>query len=277
MEQVKKTLVYDDALHIEAYRFQGLAQPFPCHFHEYYVIGLVEAGERTLTCQGRAYAVGPGDVLLFNPGDSHACVQSAGALDYRALNISRPVMAELAGETAGRREPPRFTPPVLRDGEVSHCLRGLHQLVLEGSPEFGREEALLLLVSLLLDRGGPPLPCPAPACRAEVERACVYMRRHLAQRVTLDQVCRCAGLSRSTLLRAFAQAKGVTPYRYLESVRIAEARALLERGVPPAEAALRSGFSDQSHFTNCFGRFTGLSPGAYQAIFHKKEGRQREN
>ena len=72
-------------------------------------------------------------------------------------------------------------------------------------------------------------------------------------------------------LRAFAREKGVTPYNYLESLRIGEAKKLLEQGVPPAEAALRTGFSDQSHFTNYFSRFIGLSPGAYREIFTEKE------
>lgn len=29
-------------LHLEAYRFEGIVQPFPVHFHEHYVLGLVE-------------------------------------------------------------------------------------------------------------------------------------------------------------------------------------------------------------------------------------------
>ena len=37
--------------------------------------------------------------------------------------------------------------------------------------------------------------------------------------------------------------------------------------MPPAEAALRTGFSDQRHFTNFFTRFIGLSPGTYREIF----------
>ncbi len=43
-----RTVVYDDELCIEAYRFEGIVQPFPNHFHEYYVIGFVEKGERML-------------------------------------------------------------------------------------------------------------------------------------------------------------------------------------------------------------------------------------
>ena len=34
-----RTVAYDEELRLEAYRFQGLARPFPTHFHEHYVIG----------------------------------------------------------------------------------------------------------------------------------------------------------------------------------------------------------------------------------------------
>ena len=81
-----------------------------------------------------------------------------------------------------------------------------------------------------------------------------------------------AGLSKSTLLRAFTKSKGVTPYCYLENIRIGVAKKLLEQGVAPIEAALQTGFSDQSHFTNYFNRFIGLAPGVYREIFLKGDG-----
>ena len=43
-----RTVVYDAQLRLEAYRFAGIVQPFPNHFHEHYVLGLVEEGQRTL-------------------------------------------------------------------------------------------------------------------------------------------------------------------------------------------------------------------------------------
>lgn len=85
-------------------------------------------------------------------------------------------------------------------------------------------------------------------------------------------ICCHAGLSKSTLLRAFTKSKGVTPYCYLENIRIGAAKKLLEQGVAPIEADLQTGFSDQSHFTNYFNRFIGLAPGVYREIFLKGDG-----
>lgn len=93
------------------------------------------------------------------------------------------------------------------------------------------------------------------------------MEMHFKERIYLDQICRCAGLSKSTLLRAFTKSKGVTPYRYLETIRINEAKKLLAEGMTPLEAAIETGFSDQSHFSNYFNQFIGLTPGIYREIF----------
>ncbi len=272
MKKEIRTAVYDDELRIEAYRFEGIVQPFPNHFHEYYVIGSVEDGERVLSCKNQEYTVKKGDVLLFGPGDSHACVQSDdGTLDYRGLNITKEVMLDLTEEVTGKRELPGFSRTVIADEEIACCLRPLHELVMKGSCEFGKEEGLLLLISRLIQGYGQPFASCIPECRDEIETACAFMEQHYAERIHLDQICRCAGLSKSTLLRAFARSKGVTPYSYLENIRIGKAKKLLEQGVPSIEAALQTGFSDQSHFTNYFSRFIGLPPGIYREIFLDKD------
>lgn len=132
MKKEVRMVVYDDELHIEAYRFEGIVQSFPNHFHEYYVIGFMEDGERVLSCKNQEYTIKKGNVLLFNPGDNHACVQNdGGTLDYRGLNITKEVMLNLARE-------------------VTCYLQLLHELVMEGSLEFEKEKNLLLLISLLI-------------------------------------------------------------------------------------------------------------------------------
>ena len=109
MKKEVRTVVYDDELRMEAYRFEGIVQPFPSHFHEHYVIGFVEKGERVLSCRDREYVIEEGNIVLFNPGDSHACVQSdEGTFDYRGFNILKDVMFDLAEEVTGKRELPGY-------------------------------------------------------------------------------------------------------------------------------------------------------------------------
>ena len=271
MKKEIKTAVFDEELQIEAYRFEGTSQPFPNHFHEYYVIGFVERGQRCLLCRDREYSIRPGDVLLFQPGENHGCAQTGEeTLDYRGLNITKEVMEKLVKEITGQPKLPGFSHSVIRDEEINGCLHALHESMMKGSSEFDKEEQLYQLLSLLIQRYGQPFCQGIPECGQEIARACRFMEEHYRERIFLDQICREAGLSKSTLLRAFTRTKGVTPYCYLQNIRIGAARKLLEQGTAPVEAALGTGFFDQSHFTNYFNRFIGLSPGAYREIFQKK-------
>lgn len=268
MKREIRTIVFDEELRVEAYRLEGIVQPFPNHFHEYYVIGYVESGQRMLFCKNQEYIIGEGNVVLFQPGDNHACSQCDGkSLDYRGINISKEVMLDLAEEIMGERSLPGFVRNVVEDEELTCYLRPLHEMIMKGYGEFDKEENLLLLLSVLFKKYGQPFEQCIPECREEIEKACEFMKQHYSERIYLDQICRCAGLSKSTLLRAFTKTKGVTPYLYLENIRIGEAKKLLEQGVPLIDAALRTGFSDQSHFTNYFNSFIGLSPGSYRDIF----------
>ena len=272
MKKEARTVVYDDELRMEAYHFEGIVQPFPCHFHGHYVIGFVEKGERVLSCRSGEYTIGEGSIVLFNPGDSHACVQSdEGTFDYRGFNISKEVMLDLAEEVTGKRELPGLSKNVVNDEEIAGHLLPLHEMVMKGTGEFKKEETLLFLLSYLIQNYGKPFESCIRECRQEIEKACEYMTDHFAERIYLNQICRHAGLSKSTLLRAFTKEKGVTPYRYLETIRINEAKKLLSEGASPVEAAIRTGFSDQSHFTNYFNQFIGLAPGTYREIFSEKD------
>jgi len=54
---------------------------------------------------------------------------------------------------------------------------------------------------------------------------------------------------------------------YLETIRIDKAKKMLEHGVLPIDVAFKTGFTDQSHFSNLFKKFIGLTPKQYMNIF----------
>ena len=65
METFSRTIRHDEVLGLEAFCLQGYAQPFPRHFHDYYVLGFVVSGERELLCNGLNLQVFPGNLLIF--------------------------------------------------------------------------------------------------------------------------------------------------------------------------------------------------------------------
>ena len=74
-------------------------------------------------------------------------------------------MLDLAEEVTGKRELPGFSQNVIFDEEVNCYLCPLHELVMKGSNEFGKEENLLLLISLLIQQYGQPFEICIPVSR----------------------------------------------------------------------------------------------------------------
>ena len=264
----RRTARYDAELMVEAYQFQGVMQAFPSHFHEHYVVGFIERGRRNLCCKGERYVTAPGDLLLFNPGENHACEGAADQpLDYRCLNIDPDVMAKAAREIFGGESAPVFAQSVVFYCELIADLRELHSMILRGDSGVRKEERFFFLLEQLLREYAQAGAPQQPERRVEVQAVCDYLAAHFDEPVSLDVLRELAGLSKYHLLRAFTKETGITPYSYLETLRIDRAKLLLKQGETPANVAQETGFSDQSHFSNTFKRLIGLTPGQYRRIF----------
>lgn len=271
-EQEQRHIYYDAQLNIEAYNLRGIVQKFPNHFHEFFVIGFIEGGRRHLWCKNREYDVGAGDLILFNPRDNHCCAPIDGEpLDYRAVNIRPEVMERTAWEITGRRFMPHFTCNVVFHSDITHALAALYDAVLRRAPGMEKEEALFFLLEQVLeDYSAPFREEDAPVRDGRIQPLCAYMEEHFSENITLDQLAKMTSFGKSWLLRAFTRQVGVSPYRYLQTIRMERAKKLLEQGTPLIDAAALAGFSDQSHFTHYFKDFTGLTPRQYQRIFLTK-------
>lgn len=268
-EQEQRHVYYDRDLQIEAYNLSGIVQKFPNHFHEYYVIGFVEGGNRHLWCKGREYDLGAGDLILFNPRDNHFCAPMNGEiLDYRAVNISKEVMLRAVKEITGNDFVPCFTQNVVYQSEIAQSVNDLYGAVLRRAPRLEKEEIFFFLLDQVLREYVSPLEETGTVEPSrQIQTLCAYMEEHFAENITLDELLAMTSFGKSYLLRSFTKQVGVSPYRYLQTVRLEKAKKFLEEGTPPIDAANQAGFSDQSHFTNFFKEFIGLTPKQYQRIF----------
>ncbi|MBO1307578.1 AraC family ligand binding domain-containing protein [Enterococcus sp. 669A] len=278
MAQAKKEICYDPQLQIEAYTFTGVSQNFPNHFHDYYVIGLVEAGDRRLVVNQQEYTIEPGDLLTFNPYDKHSCEElAASRLTYRCFNIQKEKMQQIMREIGAEEELPHFLAPVQKQASNSEAFINLHQLVMAEQNDHEKEALFYLLMEELLQNFTSMNRVTAPAAKQEVEAVCRYLEEHYGEKITLDQLSEIAHLNKHSLVRNFTRYKGITPYRYLETLRIDQAKKLLEQGESLLSAAQQTGFYDQSHFTNYFNRLIGLTPSQYQSIFLKMKDSEEQH
>lgn len=274
--QEQRHIYYDKDLQIEAYNLSGIVQKFPVHFHEFYVIGFMEGGKRHLWCRDREYDTQCGDVILFNPRETHNCAPVAGeVLDYRAINVPVDVMDKAVQEITGRNIHLQFKDTLIPQAELALSIRELYDVIVTGSSLMVREEAFYFLIEQLLEEHMIPVE-PSRELTEAVKRMKQFLDTHFEEPVSLDTLSEISSMSRYQLLRMFTREVGVSPYRYLQSIRIAEAKLLLEQGEAIGRVALDCGFSDQSHFTNYFKSFIGITPKQYQSIFTQKRSNPDE-
>ncbi|WP_320130100.1 AraC family transcriptional regulator [uncultured Sphaerochaeta sp.] len=267
----ERHIYFDEDLLIEAYSLQGIIQEFPNHFHSFYVIGCIENGCRHLQCKGTEYTLGPGNLILFNPEDNHTCAPlGIIPLDYRALNIDMQVLEHYAYEITGKTLHPYFTQNVVIDPDLAQSLSKLYDLIVEKAQRLEKEEALyVLLEQLILQFCNENMQYPVKDV-ADFQNLQDFVDIHFAENISLDQLSGICGYSKSYLIRSFTRKMGVSPYRYLQNVRLEKAKKMLQEGNTAITAALSCGFNDQSHFANTFKRFIGLTPNQYRQIFLKK-------
>ena len=101
--------------------------------------------------------------------------------------------------------------------------------------------------------------------RWEVRKAIEVLQDTYTQQSDLDQLAKIVGLSKYYLEKVFKKATGLSPHQYLMQLRVERAKLMLAftpRSI--IDITMELGFFDQSHFTNTFKHFTGISPLAYR-------------
>jgi AraC family transcriptional regulator len=119
---------------------------------------------------------------------------------------------------------------------------------------------MALAVELLSLTNDPPAQA-SRLSNAQLQRVLAYIDANLDQPLTIDILCREAGVSSSHLRTWFKAAMDVTIHRYILRRRVEHARQLLLQGDRKlSDIALESGFSHQSHLAKWMRREFGRSP-----------------
>lgn len=268
MKKEERSIYYDIDLQVEVYEFKGIAQKFGNHFHEGYVIGIVEAGERDFVCNNKLYTLNAGDILLINPLESHGCEQFGDEdLHYFSFNISTDTMKRVMEEIDGKSSLPYFNENVIRSEEIESYLYDLRDMILSNHQDFKKEETFLFLMERLVNDYSESITVEeSEKAPEQIEKICKYLENNFFRNIALDELSLLVGFNKYYLIRTFTKVKGISPHKYLETIRIEKSKKMLEEGIPIIDVALRIGFADQSHYTNLFKALIGLTPRSYQKM-----------
>ncbi|MFZ1153666.1 MAG: DJ-1/PfpI family protein [Solirubrobacteraceae bacterium] len=202
---------------------------------------------------------------------------AAGLLDGRNATTHWAAAAELARRHPAVRVDPE--PIFLRDGDIwtsAGVTAGMDLALALLEEDLDRDAALTIArhLVLFLRRPGNQAQFSATLAAQEPVRGPLReVRRHIVESVagdlSVDSLAELANMSPRHFARSFRAETGVTPARYVESVRLEAARRALEDSAESvAVVASACGFGTAETMRRAFLRALGVGPAEYRRRFH---------
>jgi AraC family transcriptional regulator len=257
--------------------FNGRLEPTVCHERTRSEIQIAIPGERAVAeiayraADGRPQrrSMAERQISIIPPGQPHQLCWQRGA-DLTVILIAPEFLRRIAHESGMRGievvgQYGAFDPVIWHLGrELRAELRRRRQL----DAAYLQSVATVLVRHLLstyvaavrtsVESGGLP--------RFKLRRAVEYVQENMVEDISFRDVAAHLKMSAYHFARMFKQSTGESPHRYIVRCRIERAKALLsDARLPISDVAFEVGYKSQSHFTTCFGRLTGVTPGAFRA------------
>lgn len=108
---------------------------------------------------------------------------------------------------------------------------------------------------------------------SSLQQCVSYIDRHFREPVSLTDLSKRFGLSRSSFCSVFPQFAGMPLRKYIAHKRIKEAQVLIRScpGKSISQIATEVGYNDDSTFYRNFLQITGMAPSKYKTIFIRRE------
>jgi len=101
-----------------------------------------------------------------------------------------------------------------------------------------------------------------------IARCQEWIAQHYNEDAPVNAMTELSGLSERSFKRRFARATGMNPIEYVQTLRLEEAKQILETTVLPVEAVAQEvGYEDSSYFGRLFRKMVGLTPAQYRKRF----------
>lgn len=265
--------------------------PIRMHSHEFYEINIVTEGKGTHYIENNSFPIKTGDFFIIPPNIKHGYSETSG------LNIFHIILSDkfflrfqnelraIGGYTLLFNIEPKLRAnnnlkifPNISSGDFMFFnaeLSKLHKLnkaeILNETEKSIKTLNLICELSSIVTSKDFTSAAHSFVDIQQITKVLSYIDNNYNTKITLSDLCKLSNMSRSSLLNQFNATCSCSPSEYILSVRIENARKLLEdSSMSIATIAQECGFFDSSHFTKCFNQKMGVLPKTYRNSLLKK-------
>lgn len=253
------------------------------HIHRFLELAYVLDGSAVHGMNGAETQINKGDYIIIDLGAVHYYNAGSGSFEVRNLLflpefvdrmlVNAKSFTEVLNcylvKCSNGRTPLAIANRVFHDddGRIHELLERLAAEY--ESKQLGYLEVIRgLLIEIIIETMRKASPDAAGTVYSKsTERICRYISEHYREEITLSGICEETGYSVPYVSRKFREENGMTFSRYLQQMRINEARRLLaESDKKIIEIAEYIGYSDIKFFNSLFKKLTGKTPREYRRL-----------
>lgn len=229
-----------------------------------YQVFITHKGSGRFLLDGGEYIAGPNTIALLNLQKPHRYETSGELWEYEWVNFRGPSCAYYDKMI----NPEGFTIYDLRDDLT--CITRMQEIRASVTRislmDFVQTSTrILCLLDAFCSFVSEYQQRHLPDCHENIMTTVQYIDGHYMEKLTLDMLADMAFLSKYYFTRAFSRYKGMTPCKYLNSVRLSHARQLLlTTSCTVDEIGWRVGYGGSKNLIRAFSSATGSTPAQYR-------------
>lgn len=259
MIKIKKIDILD-GLELKEATFKE--KQFPTHFHDTYSIGILKNGIENLKIKDNNLIATPKTVVIINKNEIH----SNGSYNtdywtYQTINLNPDALTFLSKELNHKTDNHFIFKNLIEDEFLYNSISNFHQTNHSNSYKHISDISKYLLQNYLVE------PDDNTTNYGNWQNIILeikgLMNNNLNEKINIESIAKKYHKTSFQLIRAFKAHTGLTPIIYLTLIRLNKSKNLLTKGNTLVDTALDCGFFDQSHFTNAFKKYFGISPKQY--------------
>ncbi len=232
------------------------------HWHENMELLYMTEGSMQITIDTQQYIVNQGDLIVVNCYRMHFISPPESPASYLCLIPDKAYCEEF-----GLPMEDIQIQPVINSPHIAALFESVAQEFQDEHPyqkAMLKSRIMLLLTELFRHHSLPESNVRTKAQSAKlktVQSALLYMKQHMSEPISTEQIAQHVGFSKYYFCRLFKEITTYSPVNYLNLLRCKNAQRLLTEGKESIrEIALLCGFENLSYFTRTYKKYMGVLP-----------------